>query len=193
MNFATVRWGALCVVCAGLGFWAGAFSTRTLYGDPAASGVRPAKERPVECPPCSPCPICPPPPVCEDGRLVPADTELPEDGLGDGASAGDLPEDDPSGLPGLSVATVRAAEAAVSERVQTCREVARGTAVLELTLTVTGTTGVVSDAFVTRSRLDDAEGERCLEAAARGARFPGDQDGSSVLKLPVQLSPDGRP
>lgn len=187
MSFATLRWilAGLATLAVGVGL--GVFATRTLYGDPDGEAVRPARERPVRCPPCEPCPTCPPPPRCEDGHLVPADAPLPDGaGLDEDAVRG---ADPGPGRPGVSMKAIAAAEAAVLDRVPTCAEVGAGTAVLELTVTVTGTTGAVRDVFVSRARLEPPETERCLEAAARDATFPAvGPEGESVLKLPVRLS-----
>lgn len=187
MGGSIIRWIAGCTLSLAVGVGVGVFATRTLYGDPSGDAVRPERDRPVDCPPCAPCPTCPPLPRCEDGRLVPAERPPALDPGGDPeAAAGEL-ELEPS-PPGLSLRAVAAAEAAVLERVESCRSFGPGTAVLELTVTVTGTIGAVRDAFATRARFDDPEAERCLEAAARAAAFaaPG-PEGESVLKLPVRL------
>jgi hypothetical protein len=189
MDGAIVRWVAGCAVSVAVGFGGGVFATRTLYGDPSGDAVRPERERPVECPPCPPCPRCPPPPRCEDGRLAPAEPEgAPSREMGAEAEAGATDFEAASGRSGVSMDAIAAAESAVLERVETCRTYGSGGAVLELTVTVTGTTGTVREAFATRARFDDPEAERCLEAAARAARFPATgPEGQSVLKIPVRL------
>ena len=187
MDGGIVRWVTGCAVSVAVGFAGGVFATRTLYGDPVGEAVRPERERPVECPPCPPCPACPPPPRCEDGRLVPAEA-APSIDPDPEAESGAADFEAASGRSGVSMDAIAAAESAVLERVETCRTLGAGTAVLELTVTVTGTTGAVREAFATRARFDDPEAERCLEAAARAARFPATgPEGESVLKVPVRL------
>lgn len=171
-----------CFVSAGLGIALGAYAMRILYGDPRADAVRPAPARPVECPACPPCPVCPPPPECEDGRRVPSEAQR------EGASVdtSTRTEAQPPGPPGVALSAVQAAEAAVLRAVRACE--GRGSAVLELTVTVTSTTGRISDVVVTRARLEGAGLEACLERAARSARFDTTSpEGSSVLEVPVEL------
>jgi len=209
MARARFGWIVAGVAGAAVGVALGSFVTRTLYGTPDGGAIRPAPERPVECPPCDPCPVCPPPAVGEDGRLAPAADGGPaERGAGGAASAtvsseeesapeaaldardrGFGPGDLEPGPPGVSIATVRRAEAALAEALAPCRGGAEPNAVLQVTVSVTGTVGALRDAVVVRGPGDREAARACVVRRAVEARFPADgPEGRSDLKVPVALA-----
>lgn len=168
-----------CSVCLMVGAAAGVFGTRLVYGD--RQEVRPAPERTAACPP------------CPETACIPSDPDdVPgtfEDDLEPGPDAPPVP----SAEPGLSMGAVRAADQALRRALQPCLSDARsrnvrGTLVLDLGITVTGTTGRVTEAETVRSELDDEAAVDCMVQASLQAAFasPG-PDGSGRLKLPVRV------
>lgn len=179
----------------------GSYATRVIYGESVAP-IDPAPPRARPCPVCRECPICPPPEDCvvAEGRepegdspevvrtatavapvelLVPASEEPDRERL--------------HGLPAsaiqLATTTVRAAVAPCLE--PAVRGEARGTILLDLTVTATGGQGFISEAAVYERSSDARETrgvEPCLVENARRARFEvSADDGEARFRLPVRL------
>lgn len=171
------------------GGFAGAYVTRAIYGDEIAP-VDPIHEREHTCPPCPDCPTCPPPPDCGQSGLVPTST-APRAIL---APEGDDPERERK--PGLSATAVERAAVRVREEIVSClldaaKVDARGSLLLDFTVTATGGQGFISDGHV-RERSGDVRStpdiERCIIDASRRARFEwGPEDGEAHFRLPVRL------
>jgi hypothetical protein len=172
----------------------GAYAMTVVYGPHAP--IEPTK---LQCPPCPACAVasaaaCP---VCPG----------PDDDTAPGASASPSPADTVTAatpetldipteprLPGLPASALRLASAGFTREIAPCLEKARadglrGTVLLDLTVTSTGSVGHIPAVELVRADATAADVGPCLVEAARRVHFEWrDEDGQTRLRFPVALT-----
>lgn len=179
----------------------GAYAMTVVYG--AHAPLEPTK---LQCPPCpacavataAPCPVCPAgnDDTAAAGGASPAPGD-PAPSPGDTVAAGtpdtvDVPPE--PRLPGLPASALRLASAGFTREIAPCLEKARadglkGTILLDLTVTSTGSVGHIPAVELVRADPTAADVGPCLVEAARRVHFEWrDEDGQTRLRFPVALT-----